>query len=107
MAREIKRITQELNFDNYILFNDSSMFRGCYYKELLDPKLYIYYIRDNFIAQKYFRKHGPRLEKKMIETAEKMKDFINTKNIEGIDALKIDVKLLILIGKNNFYLILR
>jgi multidrug efflux pump subunit AcrB len=29
--------------------------------------------------------------KELIETAEKMRDFINTKNIEGIDELKIDV----------------
>ena len=41
LAKEIKRIAKELNFDNYILFNDSSMFRGIYLKKLLEPQLSI------------------------------------------------------------------
>lgn len=70
LASEIKRITQELGFDNYILFNDSLMFKGAYLKELLNPDLYIYYIRDNLITQDYFKTHGIRLEQKTIESAD-------------------------------------
>ena len=70
IANEIKRITEELNFKDFILFNDSSMFRGHLYKKLLNPELYIYYIRDNLITQDYFKKHGERLEKKMISKAD-------------------------------------
>lgn len=70
IATEIKRITKELGFDNFILFNDSSMFRGVYLKELLNPELYIYYIRDNLITQEYFKKHGVRLEKKVMQNAD-------------------------------------
>lgn len=70
LASEIQRVTQQLSFDNYILFNDSSMFRGVYLKELLKPELNIYYIRDNLITQDYFKKHGERLEKKTIKSAD-------------------------------------
>lgn len=70
LASEIKRITAELEFDDYILFNDSLMFKGAYFKELLNPELSIYYIRDNLITQDYFKKHGVRLEKKTIEVAD-------------------------------------
>ncbi len=70
LADEIRRITQELGFSDYILFNDSSMFRGVYLKELLEPALNIYYIRDNLITQEYFKKHGVRLEKETIRSAD-------------------------------------
>jgi glycosyltransferase involved in cell wall biosynthesis len=70
LASEIQRITEQLGFDDYILFNDSSMFRGVYLKELLNPALNIYYIRDNLITQDYFKKHGVRLEKETIKSAD-------------------------------------
>ena len=70
LAKEITRITKELNFDNFILFNDSSMFRGAYLKKKLNPQLSIYYIRDNLITQDYFKKHGRRIEKKTIIQAD-------------------------------------
>ncbi|MEZ7498476.1 glycosyltransferase [Flavobacterium sp. Arc3] len=70
LASEIQRITEQLGFEEYILFNDSSMFRGVYLKELLSPELYIYYIRDNLITQDYFKKHGTRLEKETIKSAD-------------------------------------
>lgn len=70
LAFEIRRMTQQLGFKDYILFNDSSMFRGVYLKELLEPTLNIYYIRDNLITQDYFKKHGVRLEKETIRSAD-------------------------------------
>jgi teichuronic acid biosynthesis glycosyltransferase TuaH len=68
-AKDIKSATATLDFKNVILFNDSSMFLGASLKELLNPELYIYYIRDNLITQDYFKKHGVRLEKKTIKSA--------------------------------------
>ena len=70
LAAEIERITEELEFEDYILFNDSSMFRGEYLKELLNPEMYIYYIRDNLITQDYFKKHGVETEKNTIKSAD-------------------------------------
>lgn len=61
-AREIKKILGQLGFKNVILFNDSLMFQGFYLKELLDPALAIYYIRDNLVTQPYFKKHGEAME---------------------------------------------
>ena len=46
-AADIRKATRELGFTDYILFNDNDIFRSFYLKELLHPKLYIYYSRDN------------------------------------------------------------
>jgi teichuronic acid biosynthesis glycosyltransferase TuaH len=68
-ANDIKSASFRLDFKNVILFNDSSMFLGAFIKDLLNPELYIYYIRDNLITQDYFKKHGVRLEKNTIKSA--------------------------------------
>ncbi len=77
MAREIKKATRQLGFDQFILINDSAMFSGLHLKELLNPELFIYYIRDNLIAQKYFQKHGERTEPELIKSA----DFVLTSSV--------------------------
>ena len=61
-AKEIKKAIAQLGFENFILFNDSLMFQGFYLKELLQPRLSIYYIRDNLVTQPYFKKHGEKME---------------------------------------------
>lgn len=68
-ANDIKLAISTLGFKDFILFNDSSMFLGASLKDLLKPDLYIYYIRDNLITQDYFKKHGTRLEKETIKSA--------------------------------------
>ncbi|MCY7421254.1 MAG: glycosyltransferase [Chitinophagaceae bacterium] len=55
---------------NYIVFNDSQMFTGKYLKKYLDPKLSIYYIRDNLVQHPYFKKHGARVEPQTINNAD-------------------------------------
>lgn len=61
-ANDIKKAIKKLNFSNYIHFCDSDMFRSYYLKELLNPKLYIYYTRDNLMAVKYWQTQGTRIE---------------------------------------------
>ncbi|MEL7004898.1 MAG: glycosyltransferase, partial [Bacteroidota bacterium] len=61
-ANEIQWAINELGFKDIILFNDSLMFLGYYLKELLNPSLAIYYIRDNLITQPYFKRHGKEME---------------------------------------------
>ena len=68
-TNNIKSAAARLDFKDFILFNDSSMFLGMHLKELLNPELYIYYIRDNLVTQDYFKKHGTRLEKETIKSA--------------------------------------
>lgn len=69
-ANDIKVASASLDFKNAMIFNDSSMFLGAYLKDLLNAELYIYYIRDNLITQDYFKKHGERLEKQTIKSAD-------------------------------------
>ena len=64
--REILKGTKELEFKDFILFNDSEMFQGFYAPEMLRPALSVYYSRDNLISTDYFKKHGVRLEPQLI-----------------------------------------
>lgn len=71
-AKEIKKATEELGFRDYLLFNDSDMFRSYHLDELLNPDLYIYYSRDNLIEVDYWRRHGLELESKLIAKSDLM-----------------------------------
>jgi len=66
LARAIKKAVAELEFKDYILFNDSDMFRSFYLKELIHPKLTVYYSRDYLLATEYYRYHGQKLEPMII-----------------------------------------
>ena len=61
-AKQIRLAIDQLGFRDYIIFNDSDMFRSFYLKELLKPDLYIYYTRDNLVAVDYWKKQGLRIE---------------------------------------------
>ena len=61
-ASDIRTATKLLGFSDYILLNDNDIFRSFYLKELLHPRLYIYYSRDNLVAMNYWKKHGLKLE---------------------------------------------
>jgi len=61
-ARQIKLAADKLGFKDYLIFNDSDMFRSFYLKEYLNPETYIYYTRDNLIAVDYWKKQGVRVE---------------------------------------------
>jgi glycosyltransferase involved in cell wall biosynthesis len=65
-ARSIKKAAMQLGFKDYILFNDSDMFRSFYLKELLQPKMAVYYSRDYFLANDYYKFHGAKLEPLLI-----------------------------------------
>jgi teichuronic acid biosynthesis glycosyltransferase TuaH len=69
-AADIRKATAQLGFSNYILFNDNDIFRSFYLKELLHPKLYIYYSRDNLLGVDYWKRHGTSLEPPHIAKAD-------------------------------------
>lgn len=69
-AKQINRAIEQLGFKNYIIFNDSDMFRSFYLKEMLKPETYIYYTRDNLIAVDYWKKQGVRLEAQHMKKAD-------------------------------------
>lgn len=70
LAKNIQAAIEKLEFQNYLLFNDSSMFLGQHLKELLQPELYTYYVRDNLVKVPYWKKHGERLEPILIKEAD-------------------------------------
>lgn len=70
IARIISKHLDDLGFKEFILFNDSDMFRSYYLMELLKPLLYVYYSRDNLISQDYFARHGIRLESELIRKSD-------------------------------------
>ncbi|GAB3639937.1 glycosyltransferase [Spirosoma arcticum] len=70
LAQDIQWALRQLNMNDYVLFNDTEMFRGFYLKELLNPALYVYYIRDNTLAVDYWRRHGERLEPMLIQKSD-------------------------------------
>jgi glycosyltransferase involved in cell wall biosynthesis len=65
-AVSIKKAINKLQFKDFILFNDSDIFRSFYLKELLSPSVSIYYSRDYMLATDYWKKHGVDLEPKLI-----------------------------------------
>ncbi len=65
-ARSIKKAVKQLNFKNYVLFNDNDMFRCFYLKEMLQPALSIYYSRDFMLAVDYWKTHGTTMEPELI-----------------------------------------
>ncbi len=69
-AQDIKKAIKELNFNNYILFCDSDMFRSFYLKDLLSPELFVYYMRDNLKSNPFWKVNGVRLEPQLIRKAD-------------------------------------
>src|SRR5690606_26807269 len=69
-AKTITQAKTVLNFVAFILFNDNDIFRSFHLKELLKPDLSIYYIRDYMIATPYWKRHGKKLEPKLIKKSD-------------------------------------
>lgn len=65
-ARAIRAGLGQLNFQDFLLFNDNDIFRSFYLKELLKPAVSVYYSRDYVVAGGYWRKHGLLLEPALI-----------------------------------------
>ncbi len=71
LAREINEAAAELGFKNIILYVENDFLRGIYLDQYIrDVDYCIFYIRDFLTSQNYFKKHGPRLEPKMIAKAD-------------------------------------
>ncbi len=62
IANEIKSTVRQLGWESFILLNDNDMLQGFFMKEFLQPEVAVYYLRDNFLAVDFWKKHGMRLE---------------------------------------------
>jgi glycosyltransferase involved in cell wall biosynthesis len=65
-AKAILCAVEELQFKNYILFNDNDIIRSFYLKEFLNPSISAYYSRDYMLGVDYWKKHGGKLEPLLI-----------------------------------------
>lgn len=65
-ASSIAKAIKRLSFKNYILFNDSDIFRSFYLKEFLKPDISVYYSRDYLLTVDYWKRHGSILEPLLI-----------------------------------------
>lgn len=70
LAKEIDIAAKKLGFKDYLLFNDSDMFRSYHLRELLKPKCSIYYTRDNMMSVPYWFKHGHLLEPELMANSD-------------------------------------
>ena len=70
LAEEILHFSEQLNFKDPLLIIDNDFFNGLYLKEYLKPALFIYYLRDFLLSQKYFKRHGKRAEPLIIKKAD-------------------------------------
>lgn len=69
-SKNILDAAKRLGFEDFILFNDSSMFLGLHLKELLQAKTYVYYMRDYLTKNPYWKRHGVRIEPQLIQKAD-------------------------------------
>ena len=67
LAKEIKKATTHLGFQNQVLMNDGEIINGFYLPELLKPEKSLYYYRDNFLAVPFWQKHGTRLQPELFK----------------------------------------
>jgi len=65
-AKAIRSGLTQLNFQDFVLFNDNDIFRSFHLKDLLAPAVSVYYSRDFVVAGGYWRKHGLQMEPKLI-----------------------------------------
>ena len=65
MGNWITEYTNKLDLKGYIHLIDTDLYRSLHLKEYIHPKLSIYYRRDYVIGFPYWRKHGPRCERKL------------------------------------------
>ncbi len=70
LAGEIRWAGDQIGFRDPILIIDNDFFNGLYLREYLKPKLFVYYIRDFLLSQKYFIRHGHHAEPGIIRKAD-------------------------------------
>lgn len=69
-ANAIKKLLEEYKITDFTLFNDNSIYLGYHLKKFLQPKQYIYYIRDNLTKNNYWGYHASKMEHHLIAQAD-------------------------------------
>ena len=66
----IKKVAAELGFKDVIHIIDNDIYRSFYGKEILRPRLSVYYRRDNLHPMNYWKEHVGRLEPLLIKKSD-------------------------------------
>ncbi len=69
-AKQVKKAIEQIDFKDYIIFNDSDFYRALYFKEHLNPQLSIYYTRDNMRETDFFKKNGGYYEDQLMKKSD-------------------------------------
>lgn len=69
-ANVVKKAVQAVGFSDYILIDDNDVYNGLYLKKLLNPPVYVYYLRDMLSAFNYWKRHVSRLEPQLMQSAD-------------------------------------
>ncbi len=83
MYRYVKKVTEQLHFNDYLLFIDNDIYRSFYAQEYLHPTLTIYYRRDN-LASSFWKRHAPHLEPLLCAKS----DLVVANSIELAESVK-------------------
>ncbi len=70
LSKQINKAIAQLHFSNVLLINDNDFIRGFYLKEMINCTDYIFYIRDYMLGVDFFKRHGGRLEKGVMQKAD-------------------------------------
>lgn len=70
LAQDIVSIINYLGFCNYVHICDSDLFGSYYLKELLNPTISVYYLRDNLSSISKYQKQGRRMESLFFKKAD-------------------------------------
>ncbi len=70
LSKSIIKAVEELGFSNFVLFNDNSIYLGYLLKELLNPRKYVYYIRDHLTKMSFWKYHGSKMEPGLISKSD-------------------------------------
>ncbi len=70
LSRKIQAAASALGFTDFYLLQDGLIYQGTALKALLQPRQFIYYLRDFMSAVPYFRRHGPAAEVQLLQQAD-------------------------------------
>lgn len=80
VAKEIEIAISGLKFRKDVLIIDCDFFNGLFLKEMINPKIFIYYLRDYLRFHKYFERHGSTAEPAIMRKADAVitdSDYLN------------------------------
>ncbi|RSK43124.1 glycosyltransferase [Hymenobacter rigui] len=70
LAGRIQQALHQLQFARPVLLQDGIIYQGTELKRLLQPRCFVYYVRDYMLEVPYFRRHGAWVEQQLLRQAD-------------------------------------